>query len=78
MSEITSILKEIRPEHDFSLSKDFIFDGLLDSFDIVILVTSLEEKFGFSIDSEDVLPENFSNLEALEQLVERYLNNEES
>lgn len=72
------ILKEIRPEHDFSLSKDFISDGLLDSFDIITLVNSLEEKYNFFVDGEDVTPENFKNLETLNQFIRRQLNTNES
>ena len=73
MTELLSILENIRPEHDFTESKDFIADGLLDSFDIVTLVAELEENFGISIDGEDVTPENFNNLDALECLVQRYI-----
>ena len=43
MEKIISILSEIRPEFDFTQSSDFIADGYLDSFDIVALVSALEE-----------------------------------
>lgn len=69
MDSILEILKKIRPECNFSESKDFIKDGLLDSFDVVILVTTLEEKFGISIDGAEIRPENFSNLETLEKFL---------
>ena len=72
MHRLLPILHVIRPEHDFAESQDFILDGLLDSFDIVTLVTELEQRFRISIDGEDVTPENFKNLEALEQFVRRY------
>ena len=73
MNKILTILNQIRPEHDFEESENFISDGLLDSFDIVTLVAELEENFGISIDGEDVTPENFSSLDALERLLERYM-----
>lgn len=72
MHRLLPILHGIRPEHDFAESQDFISDGLLDSFDIVTLVAALEQQFHISIDGEDVIPENFKNLEALEQFVRRY------
>ena len=46
MSKLLAILEKIRPENDFTESKDFIADGLLDSFDVVTLVAELEEYFG--------------------------------
>ena len=62
MKRIIEILTTIRPEFDFTESNDFINDGLLDSFDIVTLVTELDEKFSISIDGLDIVPENFKNL----------------
>ena len=66
---ILNILSETRPEFDFSQSSDFISEGLLDSFDIVQLVTLLDEEFGISIDGIDILPENFSSVDAITQLL---------
>jgi acyl carrier protein len=73
MNRVPEILKGIRPEYDFSTSEDFVKDGLLDSLDIVNLVVALEEEYGISIDGEDVTPENFKNLETLEQFLQRHV-----
>jgi len=73
MDKLLVILEEIRPEHDFVSSTDFIEDGLLDSFDIVTLVAAFEETFDISIDGEDVTQENFKNLETLMRLLQQYL-----
>lgn len=78
MYEILEILKSIHPEYDFSESNDFISDGLLDSFDVIILVKALEEKFGISIDGADITPENFKNHETLTTFVKGYLNGNKS
>ena len=69
--EIIKILTELRPEFDFSQSTDFIEEGMLDSFDIVALVTALDEKFGISIDGTDILPENFSSAENIEAVLRK-------
>lgn len=71
MNDILEMLKEIKPEHDFALSDDFIEEGLLDSFDIISLVSMLEEKYNISIDGLDILPENFNTVESIEKLVKR-------
>ncbi|MDR3218566.1 MAG: phosphopantetheine-binding protein [Dysgonamonadaceae bacterium] len=67
--QIIEILAELRPEFDFCQDVDFIEAGMLDSFDVVMLVTALDEKFGISIDGMDVLPENFSSIEQIENLL---------
>ena len=40
--KIISILSELRPEFDFNESLNFIEEGMLDSFDIINLVTALD------------------------------------
>lgn len=73
-SKIIAILNDIRPEFDFSEPVDnFIEAGMLDSFDLVTLVTSVDETFGISIDGTDILPENFSNLESILNLLNKYI-----
>ena len=69
--QIIEILTEIRPEFDFNQDADFIQAGMLDSFDIIMLVNTLDEKFGISIDGVDVLPENFSSVEKIEKLLKK-------
>ena len=71
MNEIYEILKGLRPEFDFAASKDFVEDGFLDSFDIVSLVSIIEEKYGITIDGMDVVPENFCTAEAIMALIEK-------
>lgn len=68
-SQIINILNEIRPEFDFGTETNFISQGMLDSFDLITLVTELDEAFGISIDGTDILPENFESLEAIEALL---------
>jgi len=69
MDKIVSILSEIRPEFDFTVSDDFINDGLLDSFDMITLVTELDKTFLISIDGVDIIPENFRNIKTIADLL---------
>ncbi len=69
--QIIKILTELRPESDFTQEVDFIQEGMLDSFDVVTLVTTLDEAFGISIDGIDVLPENFSSIDKIIQLLNK-------
>ncbi len=69
MKALADILKEIRPEFDFTASSDFIADGMLDSFDMVTLVSTLDKTYGISIQGTDIVPENFKNLHTIEALL---------
>ena len=73
-SKIISILNEIRPEFDFNEPvENFVEAGMLDSFDLVTLVTSLDETFEISIDGTDILPENFCNVVSISSLLNKYI-----
>jgi len=69
--QIVKILTELRPEFDFNQDVDFIEEGMLDSFDVVNLVSELDALFGISIDGVDILPENFASVEAIENLLKK-------
>ena len=69
MKSLVEILKEIRPEFDFTASSDFIADGMLDSFDMVTLVATLDKTYGISIPGTEILPEHFKNLETITALL---------
>lgn len=68
--QIIKILTELRPEFDFTQEGvNFIEEGMLDSFDLVTLVSELDSTFGISIDGVDILPENFCTVDAIANLL---------
>ena len=70
---IIEVLKLVRPEFDFTESESFIEDGLLDSFDLISLVTYLDKEFGISIEGTDIVPENFMSLASIEEMLAKYV-----
>lgn len=68
--QIIKILTDLRPEFDFTQEGvDLIEEGMLDSFDLIALVSELDRTFGISIDGVDILPENFCSVEAIARLL---------
>lgn len=67
--QLMEILKELRPDVDFAAEQELVDGGILDSFDIVSLVGELNEAFDIEINVEDLLPENFNSLEAIQELI---------
>ena len=72
MKTVLEVLKGIRPEFDFTTSEDFIADGMLDSFDVVTLISELDQSYGISIAGTDILPENVRSIAAITQLLRKY------
>ena len=69
--KIYLILSQIRSEFNFRESNNFVEDGYLDSFDIVTLVSEIENQFDVMIDGMDIIPENFENVEAICTLINK-------
>ena len=63
--QVLRILKELQPTYAFEEGVDFIEQSYLDSFDVVTLVTELEETFSVSISALDIIPENFSSVKSI-------------
>ena len=72
MHNLTGILLSIRPEVDFTSEKNLIDDGMLDSFDMVTLVATLDKTYGISIDGVDIIPEHFQNVDTIAELLRKY------
>ena len=44
---------------------------MLDSFDMVTLVSALDKNYGISIQGTDIVPENFQNLQTIQALLRK-------
>ena len=69
--KVLEILSNIRPEFDFTEDVNFIEEGMLDSFDIVTLVSEIEDNCGVVISGADILPENFASVDAIVDLINK-------
>ena len=71
MEKLLEILQEILPSVDFNKETKLIDDGILDSFDIIVLVGELNDAFDIEINVEHLLPENFNSVEAIMGLIKK-------
>ena len=71
MEELMEILEELRPDVDFENETGLIDNGILDSFDIVSLVTALNDAYDIEIKPNKLVPENFNSRDAILALVEQ-------
>ena len=65
MDELLELLEDIKPTVDFRTCTGLIDDGYLDSFDILSIVSELNDAFGIEISPVDIIPENFNSAQAL-------------
>ena len=70
MEDLLEILNDLHPEVDFEVEEHLIDDGILDSLDIVNLISEISEVFDVSITAKDIMPENFNSAKALYSLIQ--------
>ena len=71
MEKLIEILRELHDDVDFETEEALVDDGIIDSLDIVTLVTEINDRFDVSIPPEEIVPENFNSAEAIWALVEK-------
>ncbi len=71
LEQLLEILRELKPDVEFEGQKRLFDDGLLDSLDIVSLVSEIDDAFDVEITVTDLQPENFNSVEAMLALIER-------
>ena len=71
MEKLLEILKEIRPDVDFENETELIDDGILDSFDVVSIISEIDDAFGVQIRINELEPENFNSAEAIWALIQK-------
>ena len=70
MDELMKILTETCPGIDFEHETALIDDGILESLDIVTIVSEVMDVFGVELNVDDLLPENFNSVQAIWELIE--------
>lgn len=69
--KLMDILVSVRSDVDFANEKSMIDDGILESFDVIQIVTAIMEEFDIFIDADDIEPENLNSFDAICSLVEK-------
>lgn len=71
MEELLSILKDLHPDVDFEKEEHLVDNKILDSFDIISVISEVAEQFDVVISAEYILPEYFNSAKALYALIEK-------
>lgn len=71
METILNILQDLHPEVDFDTCETLIDSGILDSFDIITIISEIDSELDVAIPAEDIIPENFNSAEKLYALIQR-------
>ncbi|MBR2681753.1 MAG: acyl carrier protein [Atopobiaceae bacterium] len=73
LEEIIEILQDINEDVDYKTCTTLVDDRILDSFDILSIISALNDEFDITIPAKEVVPENFNSATALRDLVQRLI-----
>ncbi len=72
MEKLLAVLRDANEDVDFENETALVDDGLIDSFDINVIIAALDEAFDIHISVGDIEPENFNSAKAILAMVQRY------
>lgn len=70
MENFIAMLKGIKPNVDFEKEEALVDDGLIESLDIISIISEIANVYGVTIPSDEIIPENFNSAQALYDLVQ--------
>lgn len=70
LERVIELLQDIKEDIDYENETALIDDELLDSFDILQIISALDEEFDISIPAAMIIPDNFNSAEALWNMVQ--------
>lgn len=70
---ILGILEELHADVEFEAQEKLVDDKILDSFDLVTLVTELGDEFDVDITAKDFVAENFNSVQRLTDMIIRLM-----
>lgn len=71
MDALIQILKDLHPEVDFDTCTTLVDDKIIDSFDIVSIISEVNEEYDVVIPAEEIIPENFNSAQSLYALIQK-------
>ena len=71
MDKLIEILQSFNQSITVGMEKKIVTDGVIDSVDIVSLISELEDAFGIEIPMEDIVEDNFDTVDAMWAMIQR-------
>lgn len=69
MDRLYEILEDIRPDVDFRNIKSLVTSSYIDSFDIVTIISYIEDEYSIGIPVEEMRAKNFDSAEAIMEMI---------
>ncbi|MBO5371428.1 MAG: acyl carrier protein [Lachnospiraceae bacterium] len=71
MQELLEFLKDVLPNVDWETDQLLVDDGILDSMDIISVISEITDEYDVKISMDDMKPENFNSVQAMHDMITR-------
>lgn len=76
LADVIEVLEDVRDDIDYENETALVTDKLLDSFDILSIISGLNDEFDISIPAKEIIEANFDSAEGLRAMVQRLVDDE--
>lgn len=74
LDAVIEMLSDINDEVDFNTEDKLVDNRVLDSFDILAVISAIDDEFDVSVPAKDIVPENFNSAQAICAMIQRLAN----
>ena len=71
MEELLELLKDVRDDVDFENAQDLIDGKILSSFDIIQIISVIDEEYDVAVPATEIVPDNFNSAKAIYEMIQR-------
>lgn len=71
MKELLQRLQEIKGGIDYEHETKLVANRLIDSFDVIQIISMLNDEYDISVPASQIVPENFNSAQAIYDLIQR-------
>ena len=73
MDELLEILRDVRDDVDFEKEDKLIDDKILTSFDIIQIISAIDEEYDVAIPATQIVPANFNSAKSIYDMIQSLL-----
>ena len=76
LDHMIELLEDVKGNVDYENCTKLVDDRVLDSFDILSIIGSINDEFDVSVPAKDIVPDNFNSAQAMLDMVKRLVDEE--
>lgn len=76
LDAVIAMLSDINDEVDFSTEGKLVDNRILDSFDILSVISAIDDEFDVSVPAKEIVPENFNSAQDIYEMIVRLADSE--